>query len=144
MNSSRPYLLRAIYEWIIDNQSTPYIIVDAMIPDVKVPNCFVKNGEIVLNIESQAIGCLRMGNDAVEFDARFSGISHHIFIPVRAIKAIYAFENSYGIMFTEDKHENHDNDSNSDKMLFSPNTNSRTTIGALAQKKRLPNFKIVK
>ncbi len=79
MNSSRPYLVRAIYDWVVDNQLTPYIMVDALMPDVEVPERFVENGKIVLNIEPQAVGRLRMGNDAVEFDARFSGVAHHYF-----------------------------------------------------------------
>ncbi len=103
MTSSRPYLLRAIYEWLIDNQLTPYIMVDAVIPNVEVPERFVEDGKIILNIEPQAVGRLRMGNDAVEFDARFSGIAHHIFIPISAIKAIYAFENGRGMVFNEEE-----------------------------------------
>lgn len=103
MNSSRPYLLRAIYEWLIDNTLTPYIMVDVIIPGVEVPKHFVENGQIVLNIEPQAVGNLRLGNDAVEFDARFSGVVHHIFIPVRAVKAIYAFENGRGMVFSEEE-----------------------------------------
>lgn len=103
MIPSRPYLLRVIYGWLIDNQLTPYIMVDAMMPDVEVPERFVEDGKIVLNIEPQAVGCLRMGNDAIEFDARFSGIAHHIFIPVFAVKAIYAFENGHGMVFNDEK-----------------------------------------
>ena len=141
MNSSRPYLLRAIYEWVVDNQLTPYIMIDAVISDVKVPKRFVENGEIILNIEPQAIGCLRMGNDAVEFDARFSGITHHVFIPIRAIKAIYAFENSYGIMFTEDAHDRSDIDDS--RVSFSP-SNSNKVANASVKEGRLPNFRIVK
>lgn len=101
MIPSRPYLLRALYEWLIDSQLTPYIMVDAMMPDVEVPERFVEDGKIVLNIEPQAAGRLRMGNDAIEFDARFSGIAHHIFIPVSAVKAIYAFENGRGMVFND-------------------------------------------
>ena len=103
MIPSRPYLLRAIYEWLIDNQLTPYIIVDAMMPDVEVPERFIEDGKIVLNIEPQAVGRLRMGNSAIEFDARFSGIAYHIFIPVLAVKAIYAFENGRGMVFNDEE-----------------------------------------
>jgi len=70
MNSSRPYLLRAIYEWLIDNDQTPYLMVNAQGEGVVVPRDFVENGKIVLNIEATAVGNFRMGNDAVEFDAR--------------------------------------------------------------------------
>ncbi len=103
MTSSRPYLLRAIYEWLVDNQLTPYIMVDAMMPGVEVPERFVQDGKIILNIESHAVSQLRMGNEAIEFNARFSGISHHVFIPIQAAKAIYAFENGRGMVFNEDE-----------------------------------------
>lgn len=102
MNSSRPYLVRAIYEWLIDNTLTPYIMVDATVSMVRVPKQHVDDGKIVLNIEPQAVANMRMGNEVVEFDARFSGVSHHLFIPVSAIKAIYAFENGRGMVFGDD------------------------------------------
>lgn len=102
MTSSRPYLLRAIYEWLIDNRLTPYIMVDALLPHVEVPERFVEDGKIVLNIEPQAVMRLQLGNEALEFDARFSGISQHIYVPIRAVKAIYAFENGRGMVFSEE------------------------------------------
>ena len=103
MNSSRPYLLRAIYEWLVDNELTPYILVDATAPEVSVPERYVEEGKIILNIEMQAVGNLQLGNDAVEFDARFSGVAHHIYIPMLAVKAIYAFENGRGMVFSEEE-----------------------------------------
>lgn len=103
MTSSRPYLLRAIYEWLLDNQLTPYVMVDALFPGVEVPERFVEGGKIILNIEPQAVGALRMDNDALEFDARFSGIACHVFVPVMAVKAIYAFENGRGMVFSEEE-----------------------------------------
>lgn len=129
MTTSRPYLLRAIYEWLLDNQLTPYIMVDAMLPKVEVPEQFVEDGKIILNIEPQAVGRLRMGNDAVEFDARFSGIAYHIFIPIVAIKAIYSFENGRGMVFNEEE----DDDSGH------PPPSSHSAI-----KRGRPNLKIVK
>lgn len=135
MIPSRPYLLRAIYEWLIDNQLTPYIMVDAMIPNVEVPERFVEDGKIVLNIEPQAAGRLRIGNDAVEFDASFSGITHHIFIPMLAIKAIYAFENGRGMVFNDEEM-----DRGGDwRIPPSPKTGSTTLV-----KKGKPTLKIVK
>ena len=134
MIPSRPYLLRAIYEWIIDNQFTPYIMVDAMAPDVEVPGRFVEDGKIVLNIEPQAAGRLRMGNDAIEFDARFSGIAHHIFIPVLAVKAIYSFENGRGMVF---------NDEEIDRGGDGGSPTSPTTGSTLVRKGK-PTLKIVK
>jgi stringent starvation protein B len=102
MTSSRPYLIRAIYEWLVDNQLTPYLMVDAKYPDVDVPSQHIEDGKIVLNIEPQAVGNLSMKNDAVEFDARFSGVARHLYLPVLSIKAIYAFENGRGMIFSED------------------------------------------
>jgi stringent starvation protein B len=103
MTSSRPYLLRAIYDWILDNSLTPYVMVDAVMPNVAVPERFVEDGKIVLNIAPQAVGGLSLGNDAVQFDARFSGIAQHVYVPVEAVKAIYAVENGRGMVFSEDE-----------------------------------------
>lgn len=104
MTSSRPYLLRAIYEWLLDNDQTPYLMVNAKEDDVVVPLDFVENGKIVLNIEATAVGNFRMGNDAVEFDARFKGKPFHVFLPIPCIMAIYSFENGRGMVFgDEDK-----------------------------------------
>lgn len=139
MNSSRPYLLRAIYEWVIDNQLTPYIVVDAVVPAVEVPQRFVENAKIVLSIEPRAVGKLRMGDDAVEFDARFSGVAHHIFIPTRAIKAIYAFENGRGMIFTEEE-----DDGNDGKISFSSNNSGCSDKLMKQGNQGRPNLKIVK
>src|SRR3990167_7959453 len=103
MHSSRPYLLRAMYDWLIDNQLTPYIMVDALFPGVEVPERFVKEGKIVFNVAAQAVGNLSLGNEAVEFDARFSGASRHIYVPIHAVKAIYAFENGRGMVFSDEE-----------------------------------------
>ena len=102
MTSSRPYLVRAIYEWLIDNNLTPYIMVDVSKEHVEVPQKFVEDGRIVLNVSPQAVGGLVMNNHSLEFDARFSGIAHHIYVPIPAITAIYAFENGRGMVFNEE------------------------------------------
>lgn len=102
MNSSRPYLIRAIYEWVVDNTLTPYLMVDATQPNVAVPERFVEDGSIILNVAPQAVGNLRLGNDAIEFDARFSGVAQHIYVPVMAVQAVYAQENGRGMVFSED------------------------------------------
>ncbi len=103
MTSSRPYLIRAIYEWLLDNNLTPYVMVDATMENVNVPERFIKDGKIVLNIKTEAVGNLRIGNDALEFDARFSGVPFHVFVPVMAVKAVYAFENGRGMVFNDDE-----------------------------------------
>lgn len=114
MTPNRPYLLRAFYDWIIDNRLTPYIVVNAEYAHVEVPENFIEDGKIVLNIAPQAINELSMGNYTVEFDANFSGHIHHIYLPVFAITAIYAYENGRGIVFN-DEDDDAGGDKNDDK-----------------------------
>ncbi len=102
MTPSRPYLLRAINEWILDNDLTPFILVDAEQDGVIVPGQFVENGKIVLNINPQAIQGLTISNNAVNFSARFQGTPWDIHIPIQAVLAIYTKENGRGMMFTEE------------------------------------------
>ncbi len=102
MTSSRPYLIRALYEWISDNGMTPYILVDAEFNDVVVPSQYVDKGKIVLNISLTAIENLSLGDSAVELDARFDGKPMHIYAPVDSVLAIYARENGKGMVFGED------------------------------------------
>ena len=102
MHTSRPYLIRAMYEWITDNGLTPYLMVDATVPRVIVPEKYIEDGKIVLNIQPDAVRNLQLGNHAIEFDARFSGVSYQIHAPVLAVRAIYAFENGRGMVFNED------------------------------------------
>jgi stringent starvation protein B len=99
MSSNRPYLLRAIYDWITDNNLTPYILVDAMRDGVRVPPQVIKNGQVVLNLAMRAVANLDLGNDWLSFQARFSGVSHQIQIPIYAVLALYAQENGQGMMF---------------------------------------------
>jgi stringent starvation protein B len=99
MSSNRPYLLRAMYEWIADNGMTPYILVDAAAPDIDVPKSAIKDGRIVLNIAARAVTRLELGKDRVTFTARFSGVSQAVDVPMGAILAIYAQENGQGMMF---------------------------------------------
>ncbi len=96
--STRPYLIRALYEWCVHNGFTPYLAV-AVDASVQVPMEFVKNGEIVLNISMDATGSLKLGNDFIEFKARFGGISREIFVPVTQVTGIYARENGQGMAF---------------------------------------------
>ncbi len=99
MSSNRPYLLRAIYDWITDNGLTPYILVDAAADGVQVPVQVIKNGQVVLNLAMRAVANLDLGNEWISFQARFSGASHSIHVPVRAVLALYAQENGQGMMF---------------------------------------------
>lgn len=99
MKSSRPYLARALYEWLLDNELTPYIVVDAEYENVEVPRQFVQNGQIVLNLGPTAVRDLDMGNDVIRFSARFSGKSELLFVPLPALIALYARENGVGMVF---------------------------------------------
>jgi stringent starvation protein B len=99
MSSSRPYLVRALNEWVLDNDCTPYIVVDAGIQGVQVPNEHVANGQIVLNISPGAVKSLVIGNSALEFNARFGGVPMQVFVPLQAVIAIYAKENGEGMVF---------------------------------------------
>jgi stringent starvation protein B len=101
MTSNRPYLLRAIYDWISDNNLTPYVLVDAGFEGVRVPPQAVKDGQVVLNLAMQAVADLDLGNDRVHFKARFGGASQTVMFPVGAVLAIYAQENGQGMMFAE-------------------------------------------
>ncbi len=105
MTSNRPYLIRAIYDWIVDNNLTPHILVNAEYPNVQVPQEYVNGGKIVLNISPQACRGLHLENDRVVFTARFSGVTHQIFVVPGAILAIYAKENGRGMEFGEEYNE---------------------------------------
>lgn len=95
----RPYLLRAYYDWLNDNEFTPYLVVDATYYGVDVPQEYVQDGQIVLNLSLNATGNLQMTNDFIQFNARFKGIPRDIYIPMGAAVAIYSRENGDGVMF---------------------------------------------
>ena len=102
MTSSRPYLLRAMYEWIVDNGMTPYILVDTKNDQVIIPRQFEEDGKIVLNLGPSAVQSLDLGIEAVSFDARFDGSSMDVFVPIEFILAIYTRENGQGMMFADE------------------------------------------
>ena len=97
----RPFLLRAMHEWITECGHTPHVIVDAGHEGAEVPRAYVKDGKIVLNLSESATQRLRLGNDAVEFDARFAGVVHHVRFPVSAVLGVYARETGEGMVFSE-------------------------------------------
>jgi stringent starvation protein B len=99
MTSSKPYLVRALYEWILDNDNTPYILVDASGDQVMIPNGIANDGKVVLNVAPAAVQNLDMSNEAVAFSARFNGVPENIFVPIASLLAIYARENGEGMMF---------------------------------------------
>lgn len=108
MTSNKPYLLRALYEWISDNHMTPYIQVDTRVQGVSVPSAYVQDHQIVLNITMNSVKDLVIGNDLIEFHARFGGQSEFIVIPVDAVAAIFAKENGQGMGFDVDHAESSD------------------------------------
>ena len=99
MNSSRPYLIRALYEWIVENDCTPHLLVDADYPGARVPPGYAKDGQVVLNVSPSAVRHLHMDNDAVSFEGRFGGVPQSLYIPSAAVLAIYARENGQGMVF---------------------------------------------
>ncbi|GAA5109240.1 ClpXP protease specificity-enhancing factor [Orbus sasakiae] len=99
MSPRRPYLFRAMYDWILDNELTPYIVVNTTVYGVLVPDEFIQNNQIVLNIAPQSVGQYSINNQQLEFNARFGGNPHHIVVPMAAIEAIYARENGAGLAF---------------------------------------------
>lgn len=110
MTSTRPYLLRALYQWVLDNQCTPHVLIDASMAGVQVPPSVVKDGQVVLNISPTAVAHLDLGNDALSLNARFGGVSHRVHAPVGAILALYARENGQGMMFPPEPAENQTED----------------------------------
>lgn len=112
MTSHRPYLLRALNEWIADNGMTPHLLVDATMAGVQVPASAVKEGKVVLNIAERAVVRLLIDNDAVSFTARFGGVSHAVHVPISAVLAIYSRETGQGMALPDDV--SHDTDAAGD------------------------------
>jgi stringent starvation protein B len=140
MSSNRPYLLRAIYDWISDNDLTPYILVDAGMDGVRVPPQVIKNGQVVLNLAMRAVANLDLGNEWISFSARFSGVSQTINIPVYAVLALYAQENGQGMMFpAEEGGDNPPPDVPDDA-----SSNSRAEPGGEKPKRGAPHLRVVK
>ncbi|MBJ9954855.1 MULTISPECIES: ClpXP protease specificity-enhancing factor [Acinetobacter] len=106
LTPTRPYLARAIYEWICDNNLTPYLLVDATQPYTDVPQQFVQDGQIVLNLAPHSVHMLNMSNDAITFSARFSGASKDLYIPMNAVLGLYARENGQGLFFDPEEYAN--------------------------------------
>lgn len=132
MISTKPYLIRAIREWARDNNLTPQILVDASLEGVRVPQSYVSDGQIVLNIADQAVEMLEMGNEYLTFSARFNGSPHSIDVPIEAVLAIFARENGQGIFF-KDPDGAPDPDSRDDKVQEEPE-----------EKPARPHLKVVK
>jgi stringent starvation protein B len=102
MTSNRPYLIRALYEWLVDNDQTPYLLVDADRESVHVPSRYVEEGRIVLNVSPSAVRDLSLGNDLIAFEARFGGSAFAISLPPDAVLGVYARENGKGMLFPDE------------------------------------------
>ncbi len=134
MTSSRPYLVRAMYQWIVDNDMTPHLLVDVSIEGVQVPAEHIQNGKIILNIAPMAISSLVLGDEDITFGARFSGKPQNLYIPIDAVLAVYAKENGQGMMFSEDDGAVSSEDDND------PDPGS----GAKVTKVKKPSLRVVK
>ncbi len=103
MVSSRPYLVRAVHEWIVDSGLTPHLLVDGGVDGVEVPNEALQDGKVILNVSPQAVRDLIMDNELITFVARFGGVSRAVSVPMPAVQAVYARENGRGMMFPEEE-----------------------------------------
>ena len=103
MTSNRPYLIRALYEWLVDNNLTPYLLVDARHAQVVVPRDYVEEGRIILNVNPRAVSNLDLGNDWIRFSARFQGVLEDVVVPPVAVLGIYAKENGQGMLFATEE-----------------------------------------
>ena len=137
MSPNRPYLIRAFYDWIVDNEMTPHMVIDAEKPNVIVPRQHVEDGRIVLNVAPMAINDLVLGNELVEFDARFDGEVRHICSPCSAVVAIYASENGRGMVFTEEEYDDEEGDG-------SPPPADKKVASIKSKTSKKPHLKIVK
>ncbi|MGA2655403.1 MAG: ClpXP protease specificity-enhancing factor [Gammaproteobacteria bacterium] len=131
MTSSRPYLIRALYEWIVDNHLTPHVLVNATSPNVNVPKQYVKEGRIVLNIGPNAVEELLVTNQAITFSARFNEGVFDIYVPSTSVLAIYASENGRGMFFSEEDED-------------APPPTDTDNSGQGTQRKGKPILKVVK
>lgn len=128
MTPRRPYLIRAFYEWLVDNDLTPHLVVEATLPGVRVPVEFVQDGQIILNVAPRAVGNLEISNDAIMFNARFSGRPHSVIVPIYAVQAIYARENGAGTMFEPEEAYEAEFEENMEEDVASSLSNVDTTL----------------
>jgi stringent starvation protein B len=114
MTSNRPYLVKAIYEWIMDNGVTPHVVINAMDETVSVPQQYVDDGQIILNVNPSAVQNLVIDDECIMFSARFGGKPYNIYAPMHTVMAIYAAENGQGMMFNDDQNGGPPPSSNND------------------------------
>ncbi|MFZ1537719.1 MAG: ClpXP protease specificity-enhancing factor [Chromatiaceae bacterium] len=133
MTPNRPYLIRALYEWILDNDMTPHLLVDTSRSPTVVPSQFVQDGKIVLNISPGAVRELVIGNDEIVFNARFSGRSMDVLVPAEAVMGIYARENGHGMLFPEEEAD-----------ATPPSPPGMDSASPIKPKRGKPNLRVVK
>lgn len=125
MTPSRPYLIRAIYEWIADNGYTPYISVDTTTPRTNVPKEYIKNNCIVLDISTISTQQLLIDNEAITFKARFGSITYNLYMPIQAVTTIYAQENNNGMAFSKEEYQSDERATNQSTPDVTPLTANR-------------------
>jgi len=142
LTSTKPYLIRALHEWCTDNGLTPHllVVVDAQ---TRVPMAYVKDGEIVLNVNYSATNDLQIGNDAITFSARFNGAANNLYIPMAAVRGLFARENGQG-MFFEVESETIQASSGDEQETENANDDGTTSSEKKQPKQQKPSLKIVK
>ena len=129
MTSNRPYLMRAMYEWILDNELTPHVMIDAEMPGVEVPLQYVEDGKIILNVAPRAVQSFLIDNECLGFSARFGGKPYNIYAPINSVRAVYASENNEGMMFDKlDEPEVDETPDPDDTPPTSPNKGKRPAL----------------
>ena len=141
MNSSKPYLLRAFYDWIMDNDMTPHVVVEATEEEVRVPEQYIEDGRIILNISAYAVQNLELEQNHVAFQAKFAGVPFDVYVPLTYVSAIYAKENGRGMVF-KDEFEDEDPPPEADESSGSEG-GSKSSFSSKSKKGR-PNLTLVK
>ena len=138
MTPSRPYLLRALYDWIVDNEMTPHLVVNANFEGVAVPEQYIEDGQIILNVSPKAVRDLALENKEIKFCTKFAGVIYNIELPIMSVTAIYAEENRKGMIFVEEELDFDEDDEN-----FDPEASKSTTSASKSKNKRRPKLTVV-
>ncbi|HYG13735.1 MAG TPA: ClpXP protease specificity-enhancing factor [Methylophilaceae bacterium] len=137
LTSTKPYLVRALHEWCVDNGMTPHLLVEVD-AETRVPVAYVKNGEIVLNLNYSATRDLHIGNEAITFAARFGGVSHNLYVPMSAVRGVFARENGQGMFFQPEEAAAESSPSVEVETVPSPDSEKKSGGG------KKPSLKLVK
>jgi stringent starvation protein B len=144
MTPSRSYLLRALHEWILHNDATPHMVVDATLNNVMVPERFISDGQIVLNISPSAVEGLSLGDEAVEFNARFGGVPMHVYVPIMAVMAVYAKESGEGMGFGFEPGIPDPDGPSNPSLTVADKPKAPGTVSSIASRSKRPTLKVVK